>query len=86
MLPEDGAAKNKDLKDLLMSGSVFLQQLEDNEVNFALVTNPKVVFTDTKILDFLIEIQGILNKYHDIVLDDLPSDFHRREVSVIILT
>jgi hypothetical protein len=58
-----------------MSGKEFLQQLESNEVNFSLINKPKVVFTTTKISYLPIEIQYILNEYHDIVVDDFPSEF-----------
>jgi len=64
---------NNDPKALLMSGKEFLQQMEDNEVNFSLVCKPRVVFITAKISDMLVEIQYILNVFHDIIVNDLPS-------------
>ena len=58
-----------------MSGKEFLQQLESNEVKFALICKPKLVFTASKSLDMPIEIQDILNEYHDIVVDAFPNEF-----------
>ena len=49
--------------------------MEDNEVNFALVCKPRVVFTTNKISDLPVEIQDMLNEFHDIVVNDLPSEF-----------
>jgi hypothetical protein len=40
-----------------------------------LINKPKVVFTTTKISDLPSEIQDIWNEYHDIVVDDFPSEF-----------
>ena len=56
--------------------------MEDNEANFALVCKPRVVFTTTKLLDLPVEIQDILNEFHDIVVNDLPSEFpYTRSIS-----
>ena len=73
---EDGepSSRNSDPNNLLLSGKEYLQQIEDEEVNFALVCKPKVVFTSTKISDFPIEIQEMLDKYCDIIVDDLPNE------------
>ena len=73
-LQEVETAGNNDPKALLMSGKEFLQQMEDNEVNFALVCKPRVVFTTNKISDLPIEIQYMLNKFHDLVVNDLSSE------------
>ena len=53
---------------------LFRSQIEDEEVNFALVCKPKVVFTSTKISDLPIEIQEILESYCDIIVDDFPDE------------
>jgi hypothetical protein len=57
-----------------MSGKEFLNRWKSNEVNFALICKPKVIFTTTKISDLPIEIQEILNEYCDIVVDDFPNE------------
>ena len=54
--------------------------MEDNEVNFALVCKPRVVFTTTKISDLPVEIQDMLNKFHDIVVNDLPSELPPKRI------
>jgi len=51
-----------------------LQQIEDDEVNFALICKPKVVITSTKISDLPIEIQEMLENYCDIIIDDFPDE------------
>ena len=54
------SSRNFDPKTLLLSGKEYLQQIEEEEVNFALVCKPKVVLTSTKISDFPIKIQEML--------------------------
>ena len=51
-----------------------MQQIEEEEVSFSLVCKPKVVLTSTKISDFSVEIQEMLDNYCDIVVDDLPDE------------
>ena len=51
-----------------------MQQIEEDEVNFALICKPKVITTSTKIYDFPIEIQEMLENYCDIIVDDLPNE------------
>jgi len=58
-LQEDETTESSDPKSLLMSGKVFSRQLENDEVNFVSIFKIKVVFTTTKILYLLIEIQEI---------------------------
>ena len=55
-LQEEETTRNNDPKTLLMSSKEFLQQMEDNDVNFALVCKPRVVFTSNKILDIPVEL------------------------------
>ena len=59
-----------------------MQQIEENEVNFAWICKPKVIITSTKISDFLIEIQEMLENYCDIIVDDFPNELPPiREIS-----
>ena len=73
---EEGEPSSRviDPKTLLLSGKEYLQQIEEEEVSFALVCKPKVVLTSTNISDFLVEIQEMLDDYCDIIVDDLPDE------------
>ena len=42
-MEEEDASRKSDPKTLLLSGKVYLQQIEENEVNFTLVCKPKVI-------------------------------------------
>ena len=48
--------------------------MEEEEVSFALIYKPKVVFTDTSIANLLVEIQDMLHEFSEIVVDDLPDN------------
>ena len=51
-----------------------MKQIEENEVNFVVICKPKVIMTSTKVSDLPIEIQEMLEKYCDIILDDFPNE------------
>eukprot|EP00253_Pinus_taeda_P027252 PITA_27252 len=63
-----------DPKTLLLGRKEYLKQIEENEVNFVVVCKPKVIMTSTKVYDLPIEIQEMLEKYCDIIVDDLPNE------------
>ena len=47
-----------------------------------MICKPNVVLISTKVTDLPIEIQDILNEYHDIVVDDFPNKLpHMRSIS-----
>ena len=47
-----------------------------------MVCKPKVVLLHTKIVDFPIEVHGLLHEYHDIVFDDFPNELQpKRSIS-----
>ena len=71
---EDASGKKTDPKTLLLRGKEYLQQIEENEVNFAVIRKPKVIMTSTKVSDLPIEIQEMLEKYCDIIVDDFPNE------------
>ena len=73
-MEEEDASRKFDPKTLLLSGKEYLQQIEENEVNFALICKPKVIITSTKISDLPIEIQDMLENYCDIIVDDFPNE------------
>lgn len=71
---EDASEKKTDPKNLLLGGKEYLQQMEENEVNFAIIFKPKIIMTSTKVFDLPIEIQEMLDNYCDIIVDDLPNE------------
>eukprot|EP00253_Pinus_taeda_P025364 PITA_25364 len=58
-------------KALLMNGKQFLKQVEDNEMNYAIVRKTRTVLLHIEITDFPIEIHHMLEEFIDIVVDDL---------------
>lgn len=73
-LKEEGTAETSSPKTLLLGGKEFLQQMEEEEVSYAVVYKPKVVLMDTEIADLPMEVQELLHEFHDIVVDELPSE------------
>ena len=45
--------------------------MEEEEVSYAVVCKPKVVLLHTEIADLPIEVQDMLNEFHDILVDNL---------------
>ena len=73
-LEEKYAAESSSLKVSLLSGKKIMQQIEEqNEVRFALVINPRLYLIATSMLDFLVEIQDMLEEFNDIIMDELPN-------------
>jgi hypothetical protein len=59
---------------LLMSGKELLSEFKkEQEMQFVVVRNPKVILTSTSMQDLPEEIQELLENFADIVVDDLPS-------------
>eukprot|EP00253_Pinus_taeda_P033413 PITA_33413 len=74
-LQEEEVPRQKiDPKTLLLGRKEYLKQIEENEVNFVVVCKPMVIMTSTKVFDLPIEIQEMLEKYCDIIVDDLPNE------------
>eukprot|EP00253_Pinus_taeda_P019292 PITA_19292 len=69
---EKEGAEVKETKALLMRGKQFLKQVENSEMNYAVVRKTRTVLLHTEITYFPIEIQQMLEEFTDIVLDDLP--------------
>ena len=51
-----------------------MYQLKNTEVNFVVVGKPRVVLKSTRIDDFPVKIQDLLNEHVDIVVDGLPNE------------
>eukprot|EP00253_Pinus_taeda_P004034 PITA_04034 len=71
---EYGLGQKSDPKTLLLGGKEYLKLMEENEVNFVVICKPKVIMTSTKVSDLPIEIQEMLEKYFDIIVDDFPNE------------
>jgi hypothetical protein len=58
---------------LLMSGKELLNEVKNKEdMQFIVVSKPKIVLTSTRIDDLPEEIQELLEEFADIVVDELP--------------
>ena len=51
-----------------------MEQLQEEEVSFAIVGKPRTILTNTKIDELPVEIQKLLEEYVDIVVDDFPDE------------
>eukprot|EP00253_Pinus_taeda_P011532 PITA_11532 len=68
---EKEAAEVNEPKAFLMSRKQFLKQVENSEMNYAVVRKTRTVLLHTEITDLPIEIQQMLEEFTDIVVDDL---------------
>eukprot|EP00253_Pinus_taeda_P018981 PITA_18981 len=68
---KEGAEVNE-TKALLMRRKQFLKQVENSEMNYAVVRKTRTILLHTEITYFPIEIQQMLKEFTDIVVDDLP--------------
>jgi hypothetical protein len=58
---------------LLMSGKELLTEMEKKEdPQFFVVRKPRIVLTSTRVDDYQIEIQELLEEFADIIVDELP--------------
>eukprot|EP00253_Pinus_taeda_P009358 PITA_09358 len=71
-IKEEDAAEPSDTKTLLIGGKQFVKQIEENEVNYAIVRRARPVLLNTEKAELPIEIQELLKEFQDIVVDDLP--------------
>ena len=59
---------------LMMSRKELLQEVRKKEdLHFSLVGKTKVILTSTNLDDFPTEVRILLNKFADIVVDELPN-------------
>ena len=71
-------------KVLLVGGKEFLHQLKDTTVSFVVIGKPKTILINTKIDDIPDEVQDLLNKHMNIIVDEFPNDLPQLKVPVII--
>ena len=55
-----------------------MQQIEKEELNYAVVCKPRVVTMKTNVTNLPEEIQEMLSEFSDIVVDDLPNELPPR--------
>jgi hypothetical protein len=61
---------------LIMSGKELLNQVKkEQEMQFSIVRKPRVILTNTTVEYLPKEIQELLEKFVDIVVDELPLSF-----------
>jgi len=48
--------------------------MEEEAVSYVVLCKPKVVLLYTEIVDLPIEVQELLHEFHDIVVDECPSE------------
>ena len=70
---EDATVGQSAPKVLMLSGKEYLQQIEKEELNYAMVCKPRTMTMKTNMIDLPKEIQEMLSKFSDIVVDDLPN-------------
>ncbi len=67
-IKEEDAAELSGTKALLIGGKQFSKQIEENEVNYAIVRRTKTVFLNTEKLELPTEIHELLEEFKDIVV------------------
>ena len=66
----------------MLSGKEYLQQVEEEELNYVVVCKPRVVMMKSSMADLPKEIQEMLSEFSYIVVDDLPDELTpRRDIS-----
>ncbi|XP_059073715.1 uncharacterized protein LOC131874386 [Cryptomeria japonica] len=71
---EEGSRSSSNSKVMMVSGEDFLHDLKNEEFFYALVLKPKSVLSSSKVDDFRIEVQDILNEHNDIIASNFPSE------------
>ena len=65
----------------MLSGKEYLQQIEKEELNYAVVFKLRAVTMKTNVVDIPEKIQEMLSEFSDTVVDDLPNELPpRREI------
>eukprot|EP00253_Pinus_taeda_P015107 PITA_15107 len=77
-IKEESTAEASGVKALLLGGKEFIKQIEDNEINFAVIRRPRAVVLHTQVSDLPEEVQRLLQDFGDIVVDDLPDELPPR--------
>eukprot|EP00253_Pinus_taeda_P003108 PITA_03108 len=71
-IKEEDSAESSGTKALLLGGKQFIKQIDETEVNFAVVKRMKPVLLSTERTELPKEVQELLEKFHDIAAEELP--------------
>eukprot|EP00253_Pinus_taeda_P032369 PITA_32369 len=71
-IKEEDTTESSGTKALLIGGKHFVKQVEENEVNFAVVRRMKPVLLNLEKSELAKEIQELLEEFQDIAADELP--------------
>eukprot|EP00253_Pinus_taeda_P032594 PITA_32594 len=71
-IKEEDAVEPSGTKTLLIGGKHSVKQIEENEVNYAIVRRTKLMLLNTEKSELPVEIQELLKEFQDIVVDNLP--------------
>eukprot|EP00253_Pinus_taeda_P017365 PITA_17365 len=77
-IKEENTAEASGVKTLLLGGKEFIKQIEDSEINFAVIRRPRTVVLHTQVSDLPEDVQRLLQDFGDIVVDDLPDELPPR--------
>eukprot|EP00253_Pinus_taeda_P004319 PITA_04319 len=77
-IKEENTAEASGVKALLLGGKEFIKQIEDSEINFAVIRRPRTVVLHTQVSDLPEEVQRLLQDFGDIVVDDLLDELPPR--------
>ena len=79
-LQEGGTAGQSAPKVLMLSRKEYLQQIEENELSYAVVCKPRVVTMKTNVTGLPEEVREILSDFSDLMVDDLPNELTPKRV------
>eukprot|EP00253_Pinus_taeda_P004479 PITA_04479 len=71
-IKEEDSAESSGTKALLLGGKQFIKQMDETEVNFAVVRRMKPVLLSSERIELPKEIQELLEEFHDIAAEELP--------------
>eukprot|EP00253_Pinus_taeda_P004973 PITA_04973 len=71
-IKEEDSAESSGTKALLMGGKQFIKQIDETEINFAVVRRMKPILLNLEKSELPREIQELLEEFQDIAADELP--------------
>eukprot|EP00253_Pinus_taeda_P007847 PITA_07847 len=71
-IKEEDSAESSGTKALLLGGKQFIKQIDETEVNFAVVRRVKPVLLSTERTKLPKEVQELLEEFHNIAAEELP--------------
>lgn len=58
---------------MIVGEKEFIKAMKEENIGFSIIVKPQSIVTTTKKEEFPLEIQNLLKKYADIVVDELPN-------------